>query len=105
MGDRVEEITARLDLRDPAVLARVGGGAPWPPAVVRGLAALAVERGVVEHQVHVVDDRSRTYGGSAKLLVALGLDHTRVDVRHRLADARVWIAGSGPRRREDCLTA
>ena len=25
---------------------------------------------------------------------ALGLEHTRVDVRSRLADATVWIAGS-----------
>jgi hypothetical protein len=103
--DRVEEVTARLDLRDPAIRSRLGAGAPWPPAVLRELAGLAATRGIVERQVHVVDDRSRTYGGTAKLLVALGLEHTRVDVRSRLADAAVWIAGSGPLRREDCLTA
>jgi hypothetical protein len=101
---RVEEVVARLDLRDPAIRARLGRGARWPPALLRELAGLAATRGIVERQVHVVDDRSRTYGGTAELLVALGLEHTRVDVRSRLADAAVWIAGAGPRRREDCLT-
>ena len=60
-------------------------------------------RGIVERQVHAIDDRSQDFNLAAKLGVALGVEHKRVDVRSRLADATVWIAGSGPRRREDCL--
>jgi hypothetical protein len=68
------------------------------------VAELAATRGTVERRVHVIDDRSRTFSLSARLMAkALGLEHTRVDVRSRLADATVWIAGSGPRRRVDCL--
>jgi len=100
---RVEEVTARLDLRDPEIRARIGDGAPWPPAVVREIAGLAATRGVVERQVHVVDDRSDTYALGGKVGLALGVEHARIDVRSRLADAAVWIAGAGPRRREDCL--
>jgi len=102
-GERIEEVTARLDLRDPDTRARVADGPPWPPAAVRGLARLAMERGVVERQVYAVDDRSSDFGLAGKVGLAIGVEHTRVDVRSRLADAEVWIAGSGPRRREDCL--
>jgi hypothetical protein len=101
--DRVEEVTARLDLRDPELRARAAGGPPWSSEAVSGLARLAMTRGIVERQVHAVDDRSQDFNLAAKLGVALGVEHTRVDVRSRLADAAVWIAGSGPRRREDCL--
>jgi hypothetical protein len=109
--DRREEVTARLDLRDPEITAALGAAlpaplgdaAPWPPAVIRRVAELAATRGTVERQVHTVDDRSRTFSVSARFVAALGLEHTRVDVRSRLADATVWIAGSGPRRRVDCL--
>jgi len=104
-GDRVEEVTARLDLRDPDIRARVSGGPPWPPAAVRGLARLAVERGVVERQRYAVDDRSDDFSLAGKVGLAFGVEHTRVDVRSRLAEAEVWIAGAGPRRREDCLMA
>jgi hypothetical protein len=104
--DRREQVTARLDLRDPEVRAIIAGRAAWTPDVLRELLPLAVRRGIVERQVHVVDDRSRTFATEARILVAaLGVEHTRVDVRSRLADASVWIAGSGPRRREDCLGA
>ena len=111
--DRREEVTATLDLRDPEISAALeaalpaplgGGGSPWPPTVIRKVAELAATRGTVERRVHVIDDRSRTFSLSARLMAkALGLEHTRVDVRSRLADATVWIAGSGPRRRVDCL--
>lgn len=109
--DRREEVAARLDLRDPEIRAQLGSAlpaplgdaAPWPPALVREVARLAATRGTVERQVYEIDDRSRTFGGSARLIAALGLEHTRVDVRSRLADAAVWIAGSGPHRRVDCL--
>jgi hypothetical protein len=53
--------------------------------------------------VYAVDDRSSDFGLAGKVGLAFGVEHTRVDVRSRLADAEVWIAGSGPRRREDCL--
>ena len=103
-GDgQTEEVTARLDLRDPGIRARVTAGPPWPPAAVRGLARLAMDRGVVERQVYTVDDRSSDFELAGKVGLAFGVEHTRVDVRSRLADAEVWIAGSGPRRREDCL--
>jgi hypothetical protein len=108
---RREEVTATLDLRDPEIAGALqstlprplGEGTPWPSAVIREIARLAATRGTVEREVHAVDDRSRTFTLAARLGAALGLEHTRVDLRSRLADATVWIAGSGPRRRVDCL--
>jgi len=103
----VTELTARLDLRDPGIRAAAAralrGGHPFSPARLTDLAGLAATDGVVERHVHALDDRSETYGASAKLLVALGLEHTKVDIRRRLAAAQVWVKGAGPQRRVDCL--
>ena len=101
---RREESVARLDLRDPEIRDRLGDGAPWPPSVLREATRLAVTHGVVERQIFAVDDRSDTFAMSGKLGVAVGFERSKVDVRRRLTDAAVWIAGSGPRRREDCLS-
>jgi hypothetical protein len=113
-GDRVEEVTGRLDLRDPEVRAglerlRPGalelltGGPVTLKGMADGLAELAAEHGIVERQAHAVDDRSTERSAAVKLGLALGFEHTSVDIRSRLTDASVWIAGAGPRRREDCL--
>jgi hypothetical protein len=100
---RREETIARLDLRDPEIRARLGGGGPSRAGALRDAASLAVTHGVVERQVYAVDDRSDSFAISGRIGVALGYERTSVDVRKRLTDAAVWIAGSGPRRRADCL--
>ena len=100
---RREESVARLDLRDPEIRARLGGGTRWPPSALRDATRLAVTHGVVERHVYAVDDRSDSFAISGRIFAALGYERTSVDVRKRLTDAAVWIAGSGPRRRADCL--
>jgi hypothetical protein len=100
---RREESVARLDLRDPEIRARLGGGGPWPPLALREATRLAVTHGVVERQVSAIDDRSDSFAISGRIGAALGFERTRVDVRKRLTDAAVWIAGAGPRWRADCL--
>jgi hypothetical protein len=104
-GGRMEEVTARLDLRDAVsrdVAGRVlrpGGGA----ADLRALAARIASHGIVERDGYAVSEHRGGFGLGAKLGVALGLSHETVAAERRLVDAVAWIDGGPPRRRFDCL--
>ena len=101
---RLEELSARLDLREPAIRSRLGGRTPWNPAVAaRAAPAGRHARSSSSAASTWSTTAPNSYSAVIRLGRALGLEHTRVDVRSRLADATVWIAGSGPRRRADCL--
>jgi hypothetical protein len=103
---RLEEYTARLDLRDPgnrAVAERLLRPSPSPPAALRGLAERLRTHGVIERHVYSVAERRRGFGVGGKLGVALGLEHHRIASERRLVDAVAWIRGGPPQRRFDCL--
>ena len=104
-GDRVEEYTARLDLRDPASRAlaeralRPGDGA----AGLRALAARIGSHGTVERDGYAVTRERHGFSVGGRLGVALGLAHERVTEERRLVDAIAWVNGGPPQRRFDCL--
>ena len=104
-GDRVEEYTARLDLRDPASRAlaeralRPGGEA----AGLRALAARIGSHGTVERDGYAVTRERHGFSVGGRLGVALGLAHERVTEERRLVDAIAWVNGGPPQRRFDCL--
>ena len=96
-GDRLEEVTARLDLRDPASralaerLLRPGDEA----ADLRALGARIATHGSVERDGYAVTEDRRGFSVAGRLGVALGLAHERVTAERRLTDA----VGLGARRR------
>ncbi len=104
-GDRVEEYTARLDLRDPASRAlaeralRPGGEA----AGLRALAARIGSHGTVERDGYAVTRERHGFSVGGRLGVALGLAHERVTEERRLVDAIAWVNGGPAQRRFDCL--
>ena len=104
-GDRVEEYTARLDLRDPASRAlaeralRPGGDA----ADLRALAARIGSHGTVERDGYAVTREQHGFSVGGRLGVALGLAHERITEERRLVDAIAWVNGGPAQRRFDCL--
>jgi hypothetical protein len=104
-GERLEEFTGRLDLRDPenraaaARLLRPGA----PPADLRALSDRMVSHGVVEFSAYEVSERRRGFSVASKLGVALGFSHHRISSERRLVDAVAWLRGGDPQRRFDCL--
>ena len=104
-GDRLEEVTARLDLRDPASralaerLLRPGDEA----ADLRALAARIATHGSVERDGYAVTEDRRGFSVAGRLGVALGLTHERVTEERRLTDAVAWVRGGAPQQRFDCL--
>jgi hypothetical protein len=105
-GDRLDEYSARLDLRDPANraaaerLLRIGEP---KPAALRALAARVRSDGVVERNGYTVSERRRGFNIAGKLGVALGLEHERISSERRLVDAVASVRGGAPQRRFDCL--
>jgi hypothetical protein len=104
---RLEELVARLDLRDPesrAIAERVlrlpGRGLA---AAMRGLVRRIATHGVVERLGYAVSERRGGFSVSGRLGVALGLSHERVSAERRLTDAIAWVRGGPPQRRFDCL--
>jgi len=105
-GERLEEFTARLDLREPgnrAVAERLLRPGASTPADLRALSERIETHGVVERSVYSVTERGRGFSASAKLGVALGLAHHRITSERRLVDAVAWVNGGPPQRRFDCL--
>ena len=104
-GDRVDELTARLDLRDPESRAlaervlRPGGEA----ADLRALGARIASHGVIERDGYAVTRERRGFSVGGRLGVALGLAHERVTEERRLVDAVAWVQGGLPQHRFDCL--
>ena len=105
-GGRAEEVSGRLDLREPrhralaeAILRpRVPAGAD-----LRALARAIARDGTVERQTFAIEREARGFSAAGRLGVALGGSHTRIDSVRRLADAVTWIRGGPPQRRFDCL--
>jgi hypothetical protein len=105
-GDRLEEFSARLDLRDPGnrdLAERVLRPGASTPANVRALLARVKSHGVVERDVYALSERRRGFSVASRLGVALALAHHRIASERRLVDAVVWVRGAPPQRRFDCL--
>ena len=105
-GGRLEETTARLDLRDAANRAVAGRllrpGAP-APAALRALAERIRADGVVERHGYRVSERRRGVDIAGRLGLSLALEHQRISSERRLVDAVASIRGGPPARRFDCL--
>jgi hypothetical protein len=103
---RLEELSARLDLRDAESralaerLLRPGGRTP---ADLRALADRIATHGIVERNGYRVEERRRGFSVGGRLGVALGLSHERITAERRLTDALAWVRGGPPQRRFDCL--
>jgi hypothetical protein len=105
-GRRLDEYTARLDLRERgnrAVAERLLRPGPPSPEALRGLADRMRTHGVIERHGYSVEERRRGFGVGGRLGVALGLEHYRIASERRLVDAVAWIRGGPPQRRVDCL--
>jgi hypothetical protein len=105
-GSRLEEHTARLDLRDSgnrAVAERLLRPGSLAPPALRELAARMRTHGVIERDRYSVTERRRGFGIAGKLGIALGLQHQRITAERRLLDAVAWVRGGPPQRRFDCL--
>jgi hypothetical protein len=105
-GDRLDELTARLDLRDAgnrAVAARLLRPGLSKLADLRALSARMRSHGVVELSGYRVSERRRGFSLSTKLGVGLGLSHHRISSERRLAEAVAWVRGGPAQRRFDCL--
>lgn len=105
-GDRMEELTARLDLTDPesrAVAERALRPGGDQRADLRALAVRIAGHGVVERAGYVTTEDRRGISVAGRLGVALGLSHERVTGERRLVDAIAWVRGGPPQRRFDCL--
>jgi hypothetical protein len=102
---RLEETTARVDLRDPVHralaerLLRPGDSRE----AVRALARRAASHGVVERAGYTTTERRRGINVAGRLGVALGLSHERVTAERRLVDAIASVRGGPAQRRFDCL--
>lgn len=107
-GDREEEYTARLDLRDDgnrALAERVLRPGASTPANVAALVTRMRTHGVVEHAGYVVTEQRRGFSVGGKLGLALGLSHHRIRAERRLVEAVAWVRGGRLQRRFDCLGA
>jgi hypothetical protein len=106
---RAEEVTGRLDLRDPANRAvaerLLRPRLPTGPALLADLRAVARrvrEAGTIEWAAYDVQEDDGGFELSAKLGLELGLRVERVRRTRRLTEASVWSAADGDRRRVDC---
>jgi hypothetical protein len=103
---RLEELTGRLDLRNPesrAAAERVLRPSTRTPGHLRALGRRIATHGVVERAGYTVEERRHGFSISGRLGVALGLSHERVTAERRLTDAVAWVRGGPPQRRFDCL--
>jgi hypothetical protein len=103
--DRLEEITARLDLRDPvnrglAERLLVPGGTRQ---ALDALARRAARDGIVERTGYATSERRRGVSLAGRLGISLGVAHERVHSERHLVDAAAWVRGGPPVRRFDCL--
>ena len=105
-GERLEEYSARLDLRkadNRAVAARLLDPGASTPSDLASLAARMRSHGVVEWTRYSVSQHRRGFSVAGKLGVALGLAHHRITAERRLVDAVAWVRGGPPQRRFDCI--
>ena len=105
-GGRSEEIIGRLDLHAPRHRALVEALLrPRLPAAgdLRALGAAIVRDGTVERQTYAVTRNARGFSAAGRLVVAVGVSHTRIQGARRLTDAVSWVAGGPAQRRFDRL--
>ena len=103
---RLEEITGRLDLREPqnrALAERLLRPRARTPEDLRALARRIATNGVVERAGYRVTERRRGISMAGRLGIALGLSHERITAERRLVDAIAWVHGGPPQHRFDCL--
>jgi len=103
---RLEELTARLDLRDPesrAIAERLVRPSGRMPDDLRALARRIATHGIVERTGYSIAERRRGFSVAGRLGVALGLSHERITAERRITDALAWVRGGPPQRRFDCL--
>jgi len=105
-GDRVEEYSARLDLRDAgnrAAAARLLHPGASTPGDVGALVDRVKRHGLVERDSYAYGEQRRGFVAAGRLGIALGIAHQRVSSERRLIDAVAWVDGGPPQRRFDCL--
>ena len=106
-GDgRLEEITGRLDLRDPesrAIAERVLSPSLRTGGDLRTLVRRIAGHGVVERAGYAVREDRSGFDIAGRAGVALGISHEEVRAERRLTDAVAWVRGGPPQRRFDCL--
>ena len=108
-GNRLTEVVATLDLRDPAnwavarpVIARLRGPA-GAVADVRAVLRRVRVAGTTELYTSAYSDSSTGVSAAFGEGLQLGGSVELIRVRKRLLDARAWTPGSGARARADCL--
>jgi hypothetical protein len=108
-GNRLTELVATLDLRDPAnwavarpVVARLSGPA-GAAADVRAVLRRIRVAGTTELYTSAYDDSSTGVSAALGEGLKLGGSVQLIHIRKRLLDARAWTPGSGARARADCL--
>ena len=106
-GDgRLEEIAARLDLRDPVSrdlaerLVEPGGD---PRDELAALVRRIRTHGTVERSGYSTAEERSGISIAGRLGVSLGLAHEEVTSERRLTDAVAWVRGGRAQRRFDCL--
>ena len=105
-GDRLEESTARVDLREPdarALAERLLRPGTGTADALRAVADHAAAHGVVERSTYVTTERRRGVSLAARLGLSLGFSHERIQAERRLTGAVAWIEGGPAQRRLDCL--
>jgi hypothetical protein len=103
---RLEEVTGRLDLRDPesrALAERVLRPSLRTADDLRTLVRRIASHGVVERAGYAVREDRSGFDIGGRIGVALGLSHEEVRAERRLTDAVAWVRGGPPQRRFDCL--
>ncbi len=103
---RLEEYSARLDLRDAgnrAVAERLLRPGASSPADLAALVVRMTSHGVIERDGYALAERRRGFSVAGKLGLALGLKHQRITAERRLVDAVTWVRGAPAQRRFDCL--
>jgi len=104
-GDRLDELSARLDLRNPEtrMLAERVLRAGSTSADLRALAVHAADHGIVERTGYAVSEHRNGFDVAARAGLSLGLEHEKVTAERRLVEAVAWVRGGPPQRRFDCL--
>jgi hypothetical protein len=105
-GRRLEELSARLDLRDARNRALAERLLRPGRSTAEDLAALARRMrsdGVIERSEYDFTQSRRGFSIAGKLGLALGLEHQRVTAERRLVGAVAWVNGGPAQRREDCF--
>jgi hypothetical protein len=101
-GNRLTEIVAHLDLRDPANRALL----PWTRlgSDPRGVVDDVVRHGTVEHNVYSLNDTTRSVSGEFAWGIKVGVSGKLVNIERALVDATARTPGSDRERsRFDCL--